>query len=204
MIRFLIVIIAFLLSIQVVSAEPNVGKVPGIRFVLPLNPQKEWTLMVHLPPNFIPVENFKNQNLNNKKIFFVPINNLKAEKKEMILIIPKLNSKISAFEALDKFTEQFKKTSQKMSILKEQKKEYDGFIHAARLIIYEYNNQVELLNIYAVSSPTNLVVLQYSIKIQSNSEIQPAINKMLTFFNQRVHIKKQSITQPQIKLKDSI
>ena len=119
-------------------------------------------------------------------------------------IKPELARQISAFEALDKFTEQFKKTSQKMSILKEQKKEYDGFIHAARLIIYEYNNQVELLNIYAVSSPTNLVVLQYSIKIQSNSEIQPDINKMLTFFNQRVHIKKQSITQPQIKLKDSI
>ncbi len=187
-----------------VSAEPDASRVLGAKFVLPINEQDQTVLSVQLPSNFRAAQSFKNQNLNNKEIFFIPVNRMKAQEKEIILLIPKLNSGISAVDAVEKFAAQFKKTTQKMTVLKEQKKDHKGFVQAAKLIMYEYKNEVEILNLYAVSGPKHLIMLQYTIKIQNKNDIQPMINKIVMFFNQNVKIKKQAITQPQIRLKDSI
>ena len=199
------VITVFLLfAMQVLNAQPDVSRVLGPKFALPINEEEQMTLFIQFPQNFHAAQNFKNENLNNKELFFIPVDRIKSQNKEIILLIPKLNSGISSAEIVDKFTAQFKKTSQKMLILKEQKKEYKGFTHAAKLLMYEYKNQVEIVNIYAVSGPKHLILLQYSIKIQNKSQIQPAINKMITFFNRNVQVKKMGIKKPEIRLKDSI
>lgn len=197
---------AFLLlfSVQTLHAQPDVSRVLGPKFVLPVNEEEQMTLFIQFPQDFHAAQSFQNQNLNNRELFFIPVNRMKSENKEIILLIPKLNSGISSVEIVDKFTAQFKKISQKLVVLKEQKKEYKGFRHAAKLIMYEYKNQVEIVNLYAVSGPKHLIMLQYSIKIQNKSQIQPAINKMITFFNRNVQIKKMAIKKPEIRLKDSI
>jgi hypothetical protein len=193
-----------LLPLASAFSQSDVTRASGMKLVFPINEQQKLSLLLRIPQNFRSAQSFKNQNLNNKKIFFIPVNAIKTNQKEMIVVIPKLNSGMSAVEIVDKFTKQFKKSTQKMSILKEQKKEYEGFTHAAKLILYQYKDEVELLNIYAVSGPKHLVIVQYSIKIQNNNQVKPAIAKILTFFNQGVQVKKQPIPQPQIRLKDSI
>lgn len=202
--RIWIGLFILLLPINSMLAAPNTAGQPGLRLVLPINEPKKIVLSIQLPSNFRATQSFKNQNLNNKELFFIPVDRIKSKQKETILLIPKLNSSLSAVELVEKFTAQFKKTTEKMMVLKEQKKEHNGFVHTAKLIMYEYKNEIEIVNLYAVSGPKHLVMLQYSIKIQNKSQIQPAVNKMVMFFNQNVKIKKQAITAPQIRLKDSI
>lgn len=202
---FRTVITVFLLfAVQVLHAQPDVSRVLGPKFVLPVNEAEKMALLIQFPKNFHAVQSFKNENLNNKEIYFIPVDKIKPQNKEIILLIPKLNSGISSAEFVDKFAAQFKKISQKMLVLKEQRKEYKGFTHAAKLIMYEYKNQVQIVNLYAVSGPKHLIMLQYSINIQNKSQIQPAINKMIAFFNKNVQIKKMEIKKPEIRLKDSI
>lgn len=200
----LVTMVFLLLMVQVSMAQPDVSRVLGPKFVLPLNEAEQMALLIQFPRNFHAAQSFQHENLNNKELFFIPVNNIKSQNKEIILLIPKLNSGIASEDIVDKFAVQFKKTSQKMMILKEQKNEFKGFTHAAKLILYEYQNKVQLVNLYAVSGPKHLIMLQYSINIQNKNEIQPAINKMIAFFNQNVQIKKMKIKKPEIKLKDSI
>lgn len=199
-----VVTLFLLFAMQSLNAQPDVSRALGPKFVLPINEAEQMSLLIQFPQNFYAAQSFKNENLNNKEIYFIPVDKIKNQNKEMILLIPKLNSGISSEEIVDKFSEQFKKISQKMLVLKEQKKEYKGFTHSAKLIMYEYKNQVQIVNLYAVSGPKHLIMLQYSIHVQSKSQIQPAINKMLTFFNKNVQIKKMAIKKPEIRLRDSI
>ncbi len=202
--RLIITTFFLLFTMQTLHAEPDVSRVLGPKFVLPVNESEQIALVIQFPQDFHAAQSFKNQNLNNKELFFIPVNRIKSDNKEIILLIPKLNSGISAEDMVNKFAEQFKKTSQKTLILKEQKKDYKGFTHAGKLIMYEYKNQVQIVNLYAVSGPKHLIMLQYSMNIQNKSQIQPTINKMITFFNRNVQIKKMAIQKPEIKLKDSI
>lgn len=176
----------------------------AIQLTVPINEEKQLTLIVQLPNDFKSLQDFKNRNLNNKEIFFAPINQGEEEQKEMIMMIPMLKSKISAVTIVDKLTEQFKKTAQEISVIKERKETYDDFTHAGRLIIYKYKNEIELVNIYAVSGPENVVVLQYSIKVKNKAQVGLALNKILNFFHQGVKVRKQKLNAPKIKLKDLI